>query len=150
MNFLHILICWYYIEAPRENASFRALVFLMLESCTMDEVGNNEDAVLLEYSVSGGMSVCSDALHTTFKRVACLEHVKVFDIYLGIREHNFPLLQQTAYVVGMKMCDVYQSQFFWSYSLFLQFRKKLAEWCTKSCVEQYCFSFRLKQQATHA
>ena len=28
-EFLHILICWYYIEAPRENASFRALVFLM-------------------------------------------------------------------------------------------------------------------------
>ena len=112
MNFLHILICWYYIEAPRENASFRALVFLMLESSTMDEVGNNEDAVLLEYSVSGGMSVCSDALHTTFKRVAihsepCLRFHTV-DIYLGLGKHYFPILQHTAYVVGMKMSDVYQ------------------------------------------
>lgn len=28
-EFLHILTCWYYIEVPRENASFRALVLLM-------------------------------------------------------------------------------------------------------------------------
>ena len=81
------------------------------------------------------MSVCSDALHTTFKCVACLEQVKMcligiknalcqlasvvlysepclrlhtVDIYLGIWEHNFPFLQQTSYVVWMKMSDVYQ------------------------------------------
>ena len=143
----------------------------------MDEVGNNEDIVLLEYSVSGSMSVCRNALHATFECVASLEQVQMslvgfehalcqlalvafhgdpclrfhtIDIHLGIREHYFPFLQQTAYVVGMKMSDVYQLQFFGSHSLLLQFRKQLTERSTKSCVEQYRFPFCLKQQATHA
>ena len=100
---------------------------LQLESRTVDKVGNNEDIVLQEYSVPGGMAVCRNALHASFKRVACLEQVqmslvgfeyafrqlapvalhsepcvrlKTIKIYRGIRDQYFPFLQQTAYVVG--------------------------------------------------
>ena len=74
----------------------------------------------------------------------CLR-LNTINIYLGIREHYFPFLQQTAYVVGMKMRDVYQLQFLRCYSLLLQFRKKLTERRAKSCIEQYCFPLSLQQ-----
>ena len=150
---------------------------LQLERGTVDEVGNDEDAVFLEHGVTGSVAVCGNRLHSAFESVASLEEMQTVlisskhclwqlgivaihnlpslglntvDIYLCFRECHLAILQQTSDVVGMEMCDIYKLEFSGRYTQLLQFGKHLAEWCAKSGVEQYGLPLGLEQKAVHA
>ena len=51
----------------------RILGMAQLESRAVDEVGNHEDAIFLEHSVSRSVSICGNSLYSTFQGVAGLE-----------------------------------------------------------------------------
>ena len=156
----------------------RRTIFWMikLECCSMDEVGNHEDAVFLEHCVSWSVSISSNGLYASFQSVASLKEMQsvlvrfkhdlcllaivalhslpclcfhAVDINMSLRESHLTIFQQTSDVVEMKMRDVDQLQFPRSHSLFFQFWEKLTEWCTKSCIKQDILSFGLEKETAH-
>ena len=94
---------------------------IKLECCSMDEVGNHEDAVFLEHCVSWSVSISSNGLYASFQSVASLK----------------------------EMQSVLVLQFLMSHSQFFQFWEKLTEWCTKSCIKQDILSFGLEKETAH-